>query len=169
MCTWPPRYQKEVIIEDEGAVQERQRWTQGQRLLSPSIVPSAILVRTNVSLEGRCGAVFLYKPEHRTHSVNLSCLESPCQWDPSQITGLLCVQVVACSILNNNNTVNNKKCRHSVYAGLCNTSIRLQGEMVVTGIGRRQNIQESDLAQPQCSPGHREPEDISKSEHSVTR
>lgn len=113
LCTWPPRYQKEVIIEDEGAVQERQYWTRGQHLLSPSIVPSAILVRTNVSLEGRCGAVFLYKPEHRTHSVNLSCLESPCQWDPSQITGLLCVQVAACSILKDKNTVNNNKCKHS--------------------------------------------------------
>ena len=68
--------------DHEGALQEQQHWTRGQCLLSPSTVPSAMLVRTNVSLEGRCGAVFLYKPEHRTHSVNLSCL-----WDPAKSLG----------------------------------------------------------------------------------
>lgn len=111
-----------------------------------------MLVRTNVSLEARCGAVFVDKPEHRTRSVNLFCLESPCQWDPSQITGLLCAQVAACSIVNDDNTANNKKCRHSVYAGLGNTSIRLQGEMAVTGVRRRAECSREwpSPAQPQC-------------------
>lgn len=98
---------------------DRRSWRMGARSSRPASgspysvlparvqdLPPCLSMKSCLDLSrtlARSVAVFMNKPKHKTDSVGLvSGSESPCWWDPSQITVLLCTQVATYSPVNNN-------------------------------------------------------------------